>query len=279
MGGANLATVLFGLSLKSTTPLADRRHGSSEAANQNLEPTMLRGTSQTRSLTSPFEAFFDVSPSNNSASSAYAPTEPPTAFADKISTLSNTPLPSSISSTSDTKASFHYLEWTYTGLSLGCQWGTQPLILRCSNGGRIHVDHPCLVEGLNTAVCTNPYEEAGDFDRESQFLSVWCAGTDEDELNLSARLPSSELSCSDGGEVGHGIALGRACGALGTDDFSMRVDESFCDNPDEYIEPLSTEENPICMGLIECDSGTCDVPHVGAESSKLDDSCVYAVES
>lgn len=79
--------------------------------------------------------------------------------------------------------------------------------------------------------------------------------------------------------MGHGIALGRACGALGTDDFSLRVDESFCDDSDEYIESLSAEENSICMGLTECDSGTCDVPYVGAESSKLDDSCVYAVES
>lgn len=177
-------------------------------------------------------------------------------------------------------ASYNVMEWTYSDAAMNCDWSVPDLTLACSNGGtvRMATDYTFCTE-LNdgTATCTNPDPDSREA-RVSLDIHAWCIGTSEDQLELTASLPSlSNVNafCIEGGLAVQGIRLARACGAFGSDDFELLTNSNFCvDGPE-----LHTSSN-LCWGGDECQQETCTtvtVPSILVSAiGQQYTNCIYA---
>ncbi len=171
------------------------------------------------------------------------------------------------------------MEWFLTGDDLGCTSDTVPHIkLKCSNGGRIHVDRACLVHGLDTAVCLHGGNET--YDYTSDYFGAWCSGNNKTELGLSVELGRVNATCSSSsGETAHGISLGQACGAFGEDNFTLVVQPDFCDDSTQYLSADTGDGIDRCMAIAQASQDNLDVslPVVKASASLSRAACIYDV--
>lgn len=201
-------------------------------------------------------------------------------FRSHLEALSTTTFSSTLAtSRGDTKAAFYYIEWMMTGPDLGCTLSKEPhLLLQCRNGGRIHVDHTCVVQGVDTAICIHNYPPS--FDVDSEFMSVWCSGTEKGELGLTVKVAAGPATCDSGsGEVAHSVSLGQACGKFGSADFKLRVKKSFCNDQTQYQDPEVPEDNPKCKASSEASLDKIELllPQVDLTAKVSDSSCTYDV--
>ena len=247
-------------------------------------PTWLRGgnneeengQSISRSL---YEGFTNLFYETMDSTDRRAP-EKRSAFSDRLHLLSNFSF-DSIATTSigDSRASYYYMEWFLTGDDLGCTSDSLPHIkLQCSNGGRIHVDHACLLHGIDTAVCIHGSGET--FDYTSDYFGAWCSGNNHTELGLSVELAGVNATCSSAsGETAHGISLGQACGAFGEKNFTLIVQPEFCDDPFQYLSGDTIDGNDRCMAIAQASQDNLQVslPVVKASASLSRAACIYDV--
>lgn len=253
-------------------------------ASSRAEVPMLRrsggddSNSGSRTLFEEFAAFFyeEMDSTDESAPAQRS------AFSDRLEMLSNFTFSSDLSAAlGDTMASYYYMEWFLTGDDLGCTAVASPYVkLQCSNGGRIHVDRPCFVQGLDTVICLQGNVEA--FDYTSDYFGAWCSGTDMSELAVTVELGASDATCSSAsGEAAHGISLGQACGPFGSDDFALSVEEEFCQNPSQYLSAETVDDNPRCMAIAQAsqDNLLVSLPSVIATASTASPSCIYAINA
>jgi hypothetical protein len=180
-------------------------------------------------------------------------------------------------------ASFHLVEWTFSGSSLGCEWEVPNLTLSCSNGGSIELRTDvgyCHQQGLSTLVCENPNPGTEDY-RVSNWLDVWCRGDNEDQLDLEAEIPTAPSAgeCAYRGMAIQGIWLSRACGDK--DDYTYWFLPEFCEIEDQYYDPGNDEDNPFCLAGDICDGSvgcnSVQVLPVAARNSNVMGTCIYAV--
>ncbi len=202
------------------------------------------------------------------------------AFGDRLDVLSNFTFSSDASTAiGDTKASYYYMEWFLTGSDLGCTLvAASHIKLQCSNGGRIHVDRACFIQGKDTAVCLRGDEES--FDYSSDFFGAWCSGSDVTELGLTIELGGGDATCSSAsGEVAHGVSLGLACGEFGSDNFLFKVEPDFCEDPSHFLSAETVEDNARCMVIAQAsqDNLFVSLPAVGAMASPALPSCIYDI--
>jgi hypothetical protein len=251
-------------------------------------------TSSSRALFAEFAAFFYESMDSATkeeeeqeelVNELSAPSER-SDFLHQLEILSKTSIFSSTLPTSqgDSKGAFYYMEWFVTGPDLDCSPVVNPHIkLQCSNGGRIHVDHPCIVQGVDTAVCMHGYHFLNHL---ADFVGVWCSGNDESELGLTVVLAGVDVTCTDNdGEIAQGISLGQGCGAFGSEEFHINVKESSCDDPTQYMPAETEDENPKCESAVTASEDSLvllslPVVSVSASTNSSDDSmCIYDINA
>jgi hypothetical protein len=178
-------------------------------------------------------------------------------------------------------ASYHVVEWTYSDSAFGCEWTVPDVTLTCQNGGTIGLDHEndfCKTEG-DTITCSNP-DSGSSLGRVSHNLHIWCYGTSDDQLVLSATSPAvddSNASCVNSGMAIQGVRLSRGCGMFGSDEFEFVAHPAFCNDPDQLHET-----NQLCFGGDLCESSTTcssiSVPGVSADTAaRAVGNCIYAV--
>lgn len=211
-------------------------------------------------------------------------TSPPIAFSDQLEMYNISFFTSLTTSRGDSKGAFYYMEWLMTGSKLGCGLLVQPHIkLQCTNGGRINADHPCIVQNVDTAVCM--HEVSAGTEYMSRFMGVWCTGNEETELGLTVQLAGGEAACySANGRAAQGISLGQACGAFGSEDFQINIQESNCGDPSQFLSEEAVDDNPMCMAFAEAsqDNLLVGLPVVNAAASPSTSggsSCIYDIDA
>lgn len=247
-------------------------------------PTLLRGSSrdeenngQPSSSRRLFEEFAHFFYEAMDATEKAAPNKR-SAFSDRLHLLSNFSFANETTSLGDSKASYYYMEWFLTGDDLGCSLDSVSHIkLKCSNGGRIHVDRACFVHGLDTAVCLHATDET--FDYTSEYFGAWCSGNNSTELGLSVELGGSNATCSSAsGETAHGISLGQACGVFGEKNFTLVVQPEFCDDSTQFLAADAGDgTNDRCMAIAQAsqDNLLVSLPVVKASASLSRAACIY----
>mmetsp|Transcript_751 Transcript_751/g.1584 ORF Transcript_751/g.1584 Transcript_751/m.1584 type:complete len:532 (-) Transcript_751:287-1882(-) len=137
-------------------------------------------------------------------------------------------------------ASITQVDWRISGQKRGCLWKSPPLLLRCQDGGKLEFmeNYPfCFhVPERNMAQCQTfaPYSAEKE---ESIEIRVKCTGESENQLVLSAEIPSEhlEVECNAQGTIIQSIMLSRGCGEYGTDRFTLINHPSFCDAQDQIF--------------------------------------------
>lgn len=258
--------------------------------NEMLEGDPSPSSASSRTLFEEFSAFFyeslDINEEDEDAiDSIAAPSERSDFLSNQMDILSKTATFSGTLSSSpgDSKGTFYYIDWSVTGPDLQCSPVVNPHIkLTCSNGGRIHIDHPCIVVGLDTAVCIHGYHFMNHL---SDNVGVWCSGNDEIELGLNVELVGGDASCkSADGEISQGISVGQACGAFQSEEFRVNVKESFCNDPTQYVPAETEDENPKCASKVAASEENLlvSLPPVEVSvtpSSSNDSKCIYEINA
>lgn len=178
-------------------------------------------------------------------------------------------------------ASYHVVEWTYSDSAFGCDWTVPDVTLTCEAGGTIGLDHDndfCKAND-DTLTCTNPDPDSL-LGRVSHNLHIWCYGTTDEQLVLSATSPSVDTTtanCVSSGMAIQGVRLSRGCGNFGSEDFELVTHPSFCSDPEQLHEV-----NHLCFGGDLCDStsvcSSISVPEINADTSTYAvGHCIYAV--
>lgn len=199
-----------------------------------------------------------------------------------LATIMKFSSPLTTTSHDDIVASLYYIEWKMSGPDHGCTSTSRPEIkLECSNGGRLHIDRPCIMHGDDAAVCMHS-EMLQFFDISTEALTVWCSGMDSRELGLTATLMSLPADClSASGEIFQSLSLGHTCGSMDhhPNDLRLDVDEKFCVDSFQFQAPESNNKNPKCMAVAMAsqDSTNVVLPSVRAVADTPDDSCIYSI--
>ncbi|CAJ1949616.1 unnamed protein product [Cylindrotheca closterium] len=162
-------------------------------------------------------------------------------------------------------ATFHEVDWTFSGQDLGCRTFTPDLTLSCKSGGEVQLGdtYPYCLEAGSTITCTNPFG-SHDNVRETLTVKVTCLGDSYDQLELEANLPelNDEGSlCTDGALAIQGVSIKKSCS-----------DDQFVSSPSFCVdfEAIFDDEN-LCYSKFECFQDTCEgteviIPSVSALS-------------
>jgi hypothetical protein len=162
--------------------------------------------------------------------------------------------------------SFYDVEWTFSGMALGCQAVIPDVTFECKNGGQAKLGGTysyCLEQG-STITCTTPNGPIADM-RESLFLKIWCHGESYDQLELSADLPElndNSAMCAKEGVVVQGLRIRKGC----WNDELVSL-PSFCADSSQVFADSNLCYAGYFCSAIYCEGQQIEVPAVSAITS------------
>eukprot|EP00536_Pseudo-nitzschia_multiseries_P001204 jgi/Psemu1/282862/fgenesh1_pg.15_\ len=182
-------------------------------------------------------------------------------------------------------ASITQVDWRISGQKRGCLWKSPPLLMRCQDGGKLEFmeNYPfCIhVPERNMAQCQSfaPYSPEKE---ESIEIVVKCTGKSENQLVLSAEIPSEhlEVECDAAGTIIQSIMLSRGCGEYGTDRFTLINHPSFCDAEEQIFAADDNHAHCFVGDACIIDEGCNNIhlaPLIASTESDAVEKCTFAV--
>lgn len=182
-------------------------------------------------------------------------------------------------------SSISTIDWKISGEKRGCSWNATPLQIRCEDGGllKFEENYPfCSINPVNNiGLCSSfaPYSVESE---ETISLAVRCIGQSESQLDLTLDVPpiNNDVECIPHGTIIESVMLSRGCGEIGTDEFKLVNNPSFCDDENQVF--ITDDNRAYCFVGNTClsDSGckNIQIPHLSANNGVgPNGDCIYIV--